>query len=165
MEASVRTRTALIAAAAVGALALSGCSGDTEVADPPPDPPAVTESATESEAPVSEFEEAAMLVEPDAGGTVDPAATMLNDQTVVDFVATLSAPLGDRIVQTVSELDVAPGQSLYGAVVAVGCSEPESATASLVGAEVHIVAVKPETKEPQCLVPITTVALMYGPGV
>lgn len=97
----------------------------------------------------------------DGGGQVDAAATALPDETATTaFAAGLADRLAGQVIEAAAGFDVPPGQELYGAVVAIGCTPPEEVTVSGSGDGVRITAHKPkEDPQVQCLVPVTTVAL------
>lgn len=97
----------------------------------------------------------------DGGGTVDPVATPLPDEAAVTaFAGGLGDRLGGQVIEGAAGFDVPPGEELYAAVVAIGCTPPERVLVATEGEVVRITAVKPkEDPQVQCLVPVTTVAL------
>lgn len=100
----------------------------------------------------------------DGGGTVDPVATPLPDETAATaFAGGLGDRLGGQVIEGAASFDVPPGQELYAAVVAIGCTPPERVLVATEDDVVRITAVKPkEDPQVQCLVPVTTVALVIA---
>jgi hypothetical protein len=102
-----------------------------------------------------------------AGGEVYPAATALSDDAAVQgFGAQFTTPrLTAKLTRVVARTDVPAGSTLYGAVVAVGCDVPAAVVVSTDDA--GGVLVEPEPAKPsgvQCLVPVTSVALVLVAG-
>lgn len=94
-----------------------------------------------------------------ADGEVTPQPVPLTDRAAVeDFTATFGADLGPQVEAAVRDTDVPDGQTLMGAVVAIGCDEPTGIelTKTFEGYEVKGIVPKSGV---QCLVAVTSVAL------
>ncbi|WP_457206656.1 hypothetical protein [Nocardioides sp. P5_C9_2] len=94
-----------------------------------------------------------------ADGEVTPRPVPLVDRDAVEeLTAPLGADLGPQVEAAVRETDVPDGQTLMGAVVAVGCDEPTGIelTQTFEGYEVRGIVPKSGV---QCLVAVTSVAL------
>jgi hypothetical protein len=101
----------------------------------------------------------ALLSESEAGGEVDPAATPLPDEAAVAaFAGGFDERLGSQVVEAAG-VDVPDGQELYGAVVALDCEPPTELRVARDGDDV-VVTAEAEKASIQCLVPVTTVALV-----
>lgn len=96
------------------------------------------------------------------GGVVDPQATPLPDDAAVTALTTgLDDGLAADVAEAAAAFAVPDGQELYGAVVAIGCTPPEEVGVTGSGDDVLVTARKPqESPSVQCLVPVTTVALV-----
>lgn len=99
-----------------------------------------------------------------AGGTVASEPTVLpDDQAVLDYAAQFrNDELGGEIVAAADAAEVAAGQQLAAAVVAVGCEVPTEVVGRYDAGAVRVDAVMPPS-EKKCLAPITSVALMLVP--
>lgn len=108
----------------------------------------------------------AILSASDVGGETTGAAVPLPDAAAVaEFVEAIDPRLGDRVVDAAASARVPEGLALHGQVVAVGCVVPESVQVNQRGAEVVVVPQGgPKESQIQCLVPVTTVALVLADG-
>lgn len=67
--------------------------------------------------------------------------------------------LTEKIRSVVQRIKVAEGQALYGAVIAVGCDVPPSASVEVTDGKVVITAGKVANPLPECFAPVTSVAI------
>lgn len=130
---------------------------------------ALTACGEESSAPVADAPEPlepVLVSGSNGGGVVDTAATPLPDEAAVTAFATgLDDTLAAEVADAVAEVVVPEGQALYGAVVAIGCTPPEAVAVAGSGESVVVTArASKEEPEVQCLVPVTTVALVSAPA-
>jgi hypothetical protein len=97
-----------------------------------------------------------------AGGTVSAAAVPLGDhQAVEGFLEQFhSDDLAEQVQAAVARTDVPGGQQLYGAVIAIGCDEPDRVEVDVSGESVAITAVPVPSPMPECFAAMTTVALV-----
>lgn len=101
-----------------------------------------------------------------AGGQVSTAATLLDTRAhVKEFSQQFRAGvLFGRIMASVAQAKKS-GYLVYGAVVAVGCDRPPGADVMLdENGDVQIVAREVASPLPECLAPVTTVAIATVPG-
>lgn len=159
---------------------LVGCGGDERTASdagpattsasasapvPSPGLPTPTESGSAS-TPAPETTR--ILSETAAGGTTSTAGVELVDDAAVTLFTEqfTSSRLSDKVRRAVASTDVAAGQRLYGAVIAVGCDVPKEVVVSLNGSSgsggsgVEITAIKVSTPRLECFAPVTSVALV-----
>ena len=74
------------------------------------------------------------------------------------FVAPFGADLGPQVRMAVRETEVPPGQTLMGAVVAIGCDEPTGIELVQTFDGYEVTGIVPKSGV-QCLVAVTSVAL------
>ncbi len=101
------------------------------------------------------------MTESNVGGEGSTVATVLDSEESVDeFAAQFEGTrMRDRLIEEVAAADVPDGQTLVGAVVAIGCDVPAEVFVETTTAGVEITPGKmPGNK--QCLVAMTTVALV-----
>ncbi|WP_182525890.1 hypothetical protein [Nocardioides dongkuii] len=129
-------------------------------------PPAATDTPGASASPASPdtpaWSEVALVSESAGRGEVAAVATPLPDEAAVrGFVAPFDDRLANEVAVAARAAAVPEGQELYGAVVAIGCEVPSGVTVVQEGEDVVVTAMK-EKPSPgvQCLVPVTTVALV-----
>lgn len=67
--------------------------------------------------------------------------------------------LAAKIRRVVQKTQVEPGQALYGAVIAVGCDVPPSASVEVTEGTVVITAGKVPNPLPECFAAVTSVAI------
>jgi hypothetical protein len=160
----MRTRrgaAALVASLAAVAVVLAGCGEETpERADPAP-------GSTGSPAPASgPAEVVEILSGSNAGGAVDLEVTPLDDAAAVDaFVAPFADnPLaGD--VRTAVRRAARDGGPVGAAVIAIGCDVPPTATVTdEPDGSYLVVPGKVVAPKNECLVPVTTVAIVDLPA-
>jgi hypothetical protein len=155
----------LAATVLVTGLALAGCGDDSgDVADDP----APTSSGTPSEDPgdtstgTVDFTQIAIISQTGAGGGTPKDAVVLDSQAAVDdFVASFDdEQMAQSIQHAVDGADVPEGQTLVGAVVAIGCDTPDEVFVRDTAGGVQIVAGKVPSPHQECFAPVTTVALV-----
>lgn len=99
-----------------------------------------------------------------ADGEISPRPVPVSDPASLDaFVATMGADLGPRVRAAVRQTDVPPGQTLMGAIVAVGCDEPTGIEVVQTFDGYEVTAVLPKSGV-QCVVAMTSVALFQVEG-
>ena len=132
-------------------LALTGCGADggrARDASTPTDAPAPPDLLT-------------LVAQPDVGGEVDPRARSLErPDDVAAFTASFTdGRMGVALDDALATVDVPAGQVAAGAVVAVGCETPTDVDVE-VTAQGVLVSAPPAKGTVQCLVPVTTVAVV-----
>ena len=97
-----------------------------------------------------------------AGGEVDERAVVLDGAAAVhEFVGRFRTDaMRQDVREAVASTDVPAGMTLVGAVVAVGCDVPSGVTVQSRDDGVALVPLEPTTTHRECLVAVTTVALM-----
>ncbi len=146
----------LVATAAVMITAACG-SGTSSTAQGPDSP---------SPGPVTGAEVLPLISLTGAGGQVSTAATLLDTRAHVrEFSQQFRAgALYGRILASVEQAEKS-GYLVFGAVVAVGCDRPPGADVMLdANGDVQIVAHEVASPLPECLAPVTTVAIATVPG-
>lgn len=140
-------------------LLLAGCGSETPVDERADDPtPTAASSSTEGEGAYTVL---ALVSESDVGGEVDPEAVPLDTpQAVADFAARFEDQrMEESISAAIAGASVPEGQVVLGAVVAIGCEPPTEVQVEVRPDGVEITAAPVKTGR-QCLVPVTTVALV-----
>jgi hypothetical protein len=168
--------TALVLALVLG-LALGGCgdgsgdgSGDDAVVSGPPTATSRSTDGGSTDGGSVDFELVDTITVSSAGGAVSDVGVPLADEAAVQgFVAQfVNEQLAGEVRDAIASTDVPEGQALYAAVVAVGCDSPDQVTVTDGGSGPVITAVKVATPHVECLVAMTTVALVlvsdYGVG-
>ncbi len=113
-----------------------------------------------------EFDEIAILSQTAAGGQVSTTAVELGDQAQVDaFVEQFKFPgFGEKIAQQVAATTVPEGQVLIGAVVSIGCDVPPGVEVTGEPGSWTITPLKVADPLPECLAPVTSVAIVAVPA-
>ena len=94
------------------------------------------------------------------GQTGDPAVRVDRAAGLARLTRDFRAPgLTDKISSVVERIRLAEGQALYGAVIAVGCDVPSSASVEVTDGKVFITAEKIANPMPECFAPVTSVAI------
>lgn len=93
----------------------------------------------------------------DGEATTQPVP-LVDDAAVRELVAPLGADLPAQVEAAVRDTDVPEGQTLMGAVVAVGCEKPTAVELTQTFEGYEVTAVLPKSGV-QCLVAVTSVAL------
>jgi hypothetical protein len=101
-----------------------------------------------------------------AGGTVSTVGVPMADAAAAEeFLAQFTSPeLIEQVRNAVAGTDVPDGRALYAAVVAVGCDSPDRVAVVDSGDGLAISALKVKSPTPECLAPMTTVALVLVPS-
>ena len=139
-------------------LLLGGCAS-SESSDQPAGYAVPTSRST---GPV-EFDQVAVVSSSAVGGAVAPQAVDLTDEAALaDFLAQFeNARMATALDRTIAEADVEDGETLVGAVVAVGCLPPEAVSVDLTDTGLEIVAVPDkQTTAVECLLPVTSVGVV-----
>jgi hypothetical protein len=117
-------------------------------------------TGTPSAGPV-DFTLVALVSESNVGGEVDPEATALDSEdAVADFAAQFEdSRMVERLQAEVAGADVPVGQTLVGAVVSIACDAPAEVYVEWADGGLRVTGSQVKTDK-QCLVPVTTVALV-----
>jgi hypothetical protein len=140
-------------------LLLAGCGSDSgDAGDRASDPAGTGESTTSDGA---EPELLTLVAQSDVGGEVDPRAVSLDGQAAVDEFAGRfeDGRMGEALADALAEVEVPDGRVPAGAVVAIGCLSPTVVDIEVTDAGVEVTA-DPVKGDVQCLVPVTTVAVI-----
>jgi hypothetical protein len=147
-------------------LLLTGC-GDTQdgTADDPAASPPTTERTTEEPADSpSEPTLVTLISQSEVGGEVAELAVPVDDaQARAAFTAQFTDErMPEALAEAVAGATVAEGERFLAAVVSIGCVPPEDddVTVEQAGGDVLVTAAVVKDKGVQCLVPVTTVALV-----
>lgn len=158
-----RPLTALL----LSALLLAGCGEDpiTDAveAGPTTTSPDPTEPSMSAGDPVQEPSVVAMLSETAAGGRVSAAPVPIDDvDTLRDFVRGLEGRMPRQVVRAAAGATVPDGQTLLAAVVDISCVPPLDVSVEVDDGRVVVQPLKekPTGRAPQCLAPVTTVAIV-----
>jgi hypothetical protein len=159
-------------------LVLTACGGD-DASDVASDPvgstssPATSTPSTPSESPTGkpsgddvDFDEIAILSQTAAGGQVSTTAVELGDPAQMEaFVNQFEfAGFGDEIARKVAATTVPEGQVLIGAVVSIGCDVPPGVEVAGEPGSWTITPLKVADPLPECLAPVTSVAIVAVPA-
>jgi hypothetical protein len=155
--------TRLLGMIAALLLTMSACGSEPGSARDPGDEP----STGEPTAPEFSYDVAGLVSGSAAHGPGVQGArpALLADQAAVStFAAQFQGPLPASLRKEAGQAlaDLGPGEALTATVVAVGCEPPTKVTVDNTGGTVVIAAV-PVKSTIQCLVPVTTVALVSMP--
>lgn len=146
------------------ALCLGGCGDDSGGSD---GSDAGTDGgATPDETPSGAIEpgEVVFVSESAVGGNVLSTATPIDsDAALQEFAEQFEDPrMGDRLAAEAADIDVPEGESLVAAVVALACDSPTEVSVEHTPAGLQVSS-PPVKTDKQCLVPVTTVALVTVP--
>ncbi len=162
--------------AALLVTALAAC-GDETASDSPGADPSVTVSSPggtggldtpDTPGPDDEGSVAFDLVDTitvtAAGGALSEVAVPFTDDAAFrDFLGQFQiSDMTDQIQNAVAGADIAQGQELYAAVVAIGCDSPSEVTVTDSGAGLVVTALKVLSPVPECFAAMTTVALVVA---
>jgi len=159
---------------AAPAIALTGCGDDdsgavakdpASTASTPSTPSTAPTSSQPAQSPSAEpygYRLVDMITVTAAGGAPSgPAAALSDDASVREFVSQFTNDeLVRKVEASVAKTAVPDGQTLYAAVVAVGCDSPTAVNVDVAGSAVTITAQKVPSPKPECFAPMTTVALV-----
>ena len=145
-------------------LSLSGCGSDQGSAQDPGDEPSGPGTV-----PTKDFSyDVVALVSGSAAhgpGVKGTRPALVSDQaSLTTFAEQFQGPLPSSLKQQGGQAlqDLAKGDVLTATVIAVGCEPPTEVTVENDGTSTHVAAV-PVKSNIQCLVPVTTVALVSMP--
>ncbi|MFN8195827.1 MAG: hypothetical protein U0R80_16310 [Nocardioidaceae bacterium] len=166
----MRTRLGILAA--VTALLLAGCGqGDDSASDATPSSPAGSSAPSSSHpqaepTPVEGWQQVAILTATAAGGRVSSRAVRLDSPPdITGFARQFTHPgLGNRMRAAVRSAELADDLTVMGAVVTIGCAAPDTLEVTSVDGRVRIAAGPIEDSPPECLAPMTSVALVAVPS-
>ena len=166
MRIALRIAVALLVVGLAVAL-LVACGSQEDTAAPVEEE---TSGKTEepSESPVAngpiEFTEIALVSESNVDGRVRAEGTVLDDeQAAVEFAGQFGSPrMARSVAEEYAQADVPEGEVVVGAVVDLSCEPPTEVAVEKTSQGVEITAT-PVKSTIQCLVPITTVALVSVP--
>ncbi|MFC4783527.1 hypothetical protein ACT8ZV_03575 [Nocardioides sp. MAHUQ-72] len=145
---------------------LAGCGDDGSGTATDDGSPSASESPSESGSPIGngtvDFTQVALISQSGAGGRASQRPTVLDDEAAVGAFARQfrTDAVGNRIEQAIAKADVPDDQTVLGAVVAVGCDVPPGVTVHRMGDGLAVTAMKVRKPLPECLVAVTTVALV-----
>lgn len=150
-------------------LVLAGCGGE----DGGGSDDGATDRETSAETP-AESPTGTGTVEPDrvvfvsesaVGGDVLPTATIIDgDRSIEEFSGQFEdSRMADRIAAEAARIDVPDGDELAAAVVALACDAPTEVSVEWTPAGLQVTSPTVKTGK-QCLVPVTTVALVTVPA-
>ena len=140
---------------------LLGC-GSNEPEAGPADQTSSEPSASETlpNGPI-DYTQIAMVSESNVDGTVSPRAVVLDSEAAVqEFAGQFTGDqMGKSLAREYASADVPEGEALVGAVVDVSCQAPSEVQVEKTNRGVEVTATAKVSKI-QCLVPVTTVALV-----
>ena len=142
--------------------ALTACGSDTGDSDTGlEDSPTASQSPTASDTPENHAEVVEIVSETAAGGgTGGPAVRVDRAAGLARLTRDFQTPgLTTKIRTVVRQTKVSEGQALYGAVIAVGCDVPPSASVEVTDGKVVITAGKVAEPMPECFAAVTSVAI------
>jgi hypothetical protein len=149
--------TAALATTAGCGSATSGSTATSPSAQTPDKP---------SAGPIHGAEVLPLISQTAGGGRVSTQATLLGTRAqVAAFTAQFRVPgLAHRVTAAAAEA-ARSGHLVYGAVVALGCDVPPGAVVALdANGDVQLTAEEVASPRPECLAPVTTVAVATVPG-
>ena len=109
-----------------------------------------------------EFDQVALVSQSAAGGRVGERATVLDDSAAVAAFSRQfrTDAVANRIEAAIRKADVPDDRTVLGAVVSVGCDVPPGVTVQRVDGAIVISPMKVKSPLQECLVAVTTVALV-----
>ena len=139
-------------------LVLAGCGGEDGGSDGGSDDRSDDRGTIEPEQVVFISESAV------GGNVLSTATTIDGDQSIQEFAGQFEDPrMADRIADEAARIDVPDGDELAAAVVAVACDAPTDVSVERTPAGLQVTS-PPVKTDKQCLVPVTTVALVTVPA-
>ena len=165
-----RTLGALLLTVALAAPVLAGCADERSDPGAEDRTSATTQPSASASSPplgptpgeVVDFTEVALLSLTAGGGKVEYRATVLGDTRAAKrFAAEFRhEALGNRLAAAMRNADLPRDQKLAAAVVSIGCDVPPGVTVQKLDDGVAIVPGEVPSPLPECLAPVTTVALV-----
>ena len=159
----------LVAVLALGLLV--GCGSQEDTARPAgndtssqSEEPSRTPTPSPEETGPLDFTQIALISVSNAEGTVSDEATVLDSQQAVDeFASQFSgSQMATALNRAYQKADLPAGEVMAGAVVGVACEAPTDVEVAHTKDGVEITA-DPVKSKVQCIVPVTTVALVSVP--
>jgi hypothetical protein len=154
-----RTRARLLAPVLASGLLLTGCGSESSsTTTNGPDSP--------GPGPVPGARVLPLISMTGGGGRVSPRATLLDTASQLRAFTSQFRPsaMTNRVDQAVAKAHDT-GYLVFGAVIAVGCDVPPGATvAQDTDGQVEITPKEVASPLPECLAPVTTVAIAAVPG-
>jgi hypothetical protein len=152
-----RTLGTLLATAALATTAGCGSATSSSTATAPDSP---------GPGPIAGAEVLPLISQTGGGGRVSTHASLLDTPAqVAAFARQFQAPAMAHRVGAAAAEAAKSGHIVYGAVVALGCDVPPGAVVALdANGEVEITPKEVASPLPECLAPVTTVAIATVPG-
>ncbi|MGZ6754011.1 MAG: hypothetical protein ACXVEJ_11180 [Nocardioides sp.] len=146
-------------------LALTACGGGSDgstVRDPAGSP---SSSPAATDGPV-DFTQVAMVSMTGGGGRVSTRGTVLGDDAAIAAYARQfrTGAVGDQIRAKAAAAHLPDGRSLVVAVVAIGCDVPPGVHVTAAAGGVVVTPDKVASPLPECLAPVTSIALVSVPS-
>lgn len=172
MTRSHRSILSVAAPAVLLAVLLAGCGsegddepdarGEESSQSPSSESTSDPSSSTSQDPGTVGFEEVAILHETAAGGEVSQTPVVLDSEDAVDgFVGAFTrGTLGEQVRTEVDATDVPEGKVLVGSVIGLGCDVPPGVNVSTDADGLRVSGRKVASPLPECLAPVTTVALV-----
>ena len=154
-----RTLGSLLLTTVLASSVLGGCGSEGGTGERAGDTGASDAGASDG---AVDFTEVAMVSATAAGGRPSERATVLDDAAAVGaFSEQFRSPaMEQQLLKAVRGADVAEGRTLVGAVVALGCDVPPGVTVRRTGDGLAITPLPVPSPLPECLAPVTSVALV-----
>lgn len=153
-------------------LALTACGheNDSDRADQPTG--SASASPSETTAPLDEWRVLAVVSGSNVGGRTSAPETLAEPAEQNAFLSQFGPASSDdpatrfvqRLQTAIDRADLAPDEVIVGAVVDVSCEAVEEVTVEGEGDALEITPVRSAKPSVECLVPVTSVALVAGPS-
>jgi hypothetical protein len=171
MRIALRIRSALLVVG-LAVVLLAGCGSSEDTAAPASEETTAEPSDETSEPSASEtvppgpieYTAIALVSASNAEGTVSPRAVVLDNQrAVAEFAGQFSGDqMRNALARQYTRADLPDGEVMLGAVVDVSCQPPSELQVEKTRRGIEVTATAKASKV-QCLVPVTTVALVSVP--
>ena len=155
--------------AGLAVVLLAGCGTDEPTAGPAEGETSSktskpTPSQTVPPGPI-EYTAIALVSASNAEGSVSPHAVVLDSQKAIeDFTRQFSGDqMGQALTRQYARADLPKDEVMLGAVVDVSCEPPSDVQVEKTKKGIEVTATTKVSKNVQCLVPVTTVALVSVP--
>ena len=157
------TRVLAIVLTGVLAVALAGCGDDGGGATDTGSSSSSSAGRTSGSVDATTL---AVIGQSGAGGTVDLHATVLDSgAAVTEFAQQFRTDaVQHRIESAIRRADVPSDRTVLGAVVSLGCDVPPGVTVQATGAGLMITPMEVASPRQECLVAVTTIALVSVPS-
>ena len=119
-------------------------------------------SVTPSGGGATQFDQIALVSQSGAGGRVNERATVLDDSAAVTAFSRQfrTDAVANRIESEIHKADLPDDRTVVGAVVSIGCDVPPGVTVQQTDGAIAVTPMKVESPLQECLVAVTTVALV-----